>query len=387
MRAKLLLTFGSVIGAAPLAPFQLSEPLGMEWYSNNTNFTTTWTKPFNITHNYLSGFSSGSMMSTNLMRMHPEAWEGFGLLAGIITQNMSKLEPVNFGELPLSNIKDKPVFGYLGTKDMQDAGYWQQSMAWLQDNGAKVTKQLIHDFTHVVPSNLPVDEEWHREGSCNVRDGDVVPPKRGSRNCGYNLAWYMLQTWFGEEPLKERALNHTQLGDFHAFNQSAFVDDNTEAKLGEIGYIYIPHACKDGAYCKTVMFLHGCLQAAGIWKETEARRMGLIEYAATNNLIVIFPQNDDMVMMELPGQDPFPFQYCWSTGQVNASDKYHPQMLSLLNMLNSLVLGSEDATQAEVTADTFEAGFSKAALAQMAANKQLMDIDQTLSLSDDILLI
>lgn len=65
--------------------------------------------------------------------------------------------------------------------------------------------------------------------------------------------------------------------------------------MSEVGYIYIPHACKEGNYCQSVMFLHGCMQSGEIWKDTEARRTGLLEYAATNNMIVIFPQNNDSV--------------------------------------------------------------------------------------------
>lgn len=181
-----------------------------------------------------------------------------------------------------------------------------------------------------IPENTPPEEM-------------AKPPYRSVfRNCGYNLAYYMLST-FSPSGLKERELNHTQLGDFHAFNQSAF-GNITESKMGDTGYIYIPHACKEGNYCQAVMFLHGCMQAAVWWKDTEARRTGLLEYAATNNLIVIFPQNNDMVYLDMgPDADPVPFPQCWSA--MGTDDKYHPQIQILHNMHNTLILGAEENSE------------------------------------------
>lgn len=167
-----------------------------------------------------------------------------------------------------------------------------------------MTAQWIHDFSHVMPSNLPENKEYHPYNSCNIpgpMDESVFKPPTKSifRNCGYNMAYYMLQAWSPAKPLNERALNHTELGDFHAFNQSNFIVDFEGAKMSDVGYIYIPHACKAGNYCEAVMFLHGCMQSGEWWKDTEARRTGLLEYAATNNQIVIFPQNKDSVKLDV----------------------------------------------------------------------------------------
>lgn len=62
--------------------------------------------------------------------------------------------------------------------------------------------------------------------------------------------------------------------------------------MGHYGYIYIPNACLDvdnGPDCHSLIFLHGCLQGAGYFGDAEAKRTGLLEYAATNNIIVVFP--------------------------------------------------------------------------------------------------
>lgn len=210
--------------------------------------------------------------------------------------------------------------------------------------GANVTSQYIHDFQHVFPSNLPENEEYHPGNTCSpiaeTVEQTFVPPKKSwFRNCGYNMAYYMLQALNPDKVLNEQANNHTEYGDFHAFNQTPFTEGNPEAKMDEVGYIYIPHACKAGNYCQTVMFLHGCWQGANWWNETEART-GIMEHAATNNMIAIFPQNDDYVMMLIDPENPFEFKYCWST--METDDKNYAQIKTLENMFNSLVLGSED---------------------------------------------
>ena len=71
--------------------------------------------------------------------------------------------------------------------------------------------------------------------------------------------------------------------------------------MAEIGYTYIPNACKAGEPCQFVMFLHDCMESAILWNDTDTRRTGLLEYAATNNMIVVFPQNNDSVMLNVPG--------------------------------------------------------------------------------------
>lgn len=60
----------------------------------------------------------------------------------------------------------------------------------------------------------------------------------------------------------------------------------------EYGYIYYPYTClKDNAKCKLHFFLHGCMGTAALLGEITIRNIGLMEWAATNDIIVVFPQN------------------------------------------------------------------------------------------------
>lgn len=76
------------------------------------------------------------------------------------------------------------------------------------------------------------------------------------------------------------------------------------------------------------------------------------------------------------------FPYCWSS--MDSDDKFHPQTNSLMNMLNSLILGSEETSE---LVNMVQSEVTDAALAQKVANQQLKEIDHNLALSDYILQI
>lgn len=291
------------------------------------------------------------------------------------------MEYANFDELETPNLKDKQVFTYMGSNDPQLKDKFDASLKFFNRGNANVTSQYIHDFSHVLPSNLPEDKVYHPYMSCYIDPANQPADLTGFNNCGYNMAYYMLQAWNPTQPLVERALNHTALGSFHAFNQSAFVEGLPNAKLSKVGYIYIPDACKAGNYCQSIMFLHGCYQSGEFFKETMARRTGLLEYAATNNFVVIFPQNDDAVVMNQEGVDQWTFKWCWSSSDTN--DKFNDQIQALMNMLYSMFLGSEN----DQLASMVQSEISSTATAQKAANLELMDIDNTLDLVNQVLLI
>lgn len=151
--------------------------------------------------------------------------------------------------------------------------------------------------------------------------------------------------------------------------------------MDEIGYIYIPNVCKDGDYCKVLFMFHGCMDGAGWWKDTEARRLGFLEYAATNNIIAVFPQNNDTEVFDI-GSGPMDWKYCWTSAPIE-NNATHPQIQSIQHMYHSLILGSEQTDL--VSLASTEA--SDLALATKLANQQEKEIDRLLNLSKDVLLL
>lgn len=172
-------------------------------------------------------------------------------------------------------------------------------MNFFKSFGVEVTEAWRDGYHHIFPTDLPEDKTWNPKASCTKPVGTSSTPPKGSGiiNCGDNMAKEMFETFFTHSdpfrPFKERDLEYTKYGDLHAFDQTPFTDGHAEAKMYDTGYIYIPHACKKGDFCKLVTLLHGCMESAAIYYETEARRLGILEYAATNNMIVLFPQNND----------------------------------------------------------------------------------------------
>lgn len=196
------------------------------------------------------------------------------------------------------------------------------------------------------------------------------------------MAWYILDTLIDQrhETLKDREVNHTKLGDFHAFNQTPFTVDYPGANLDEIGYIFIPHACKAGNYCQSLFLFHGLLDGGLWWKDTEVRRYGLIEYAASNNIVMVFPQSNDTMYFKWVDQE-MSWNMGWNAGPVTQKlNETHPQIQAFRNMYNSMVLGSENMQLADMPDDVLSAF----ALGQKDANEEIKNIERLMNLSDDL---
>lgn len=112
-----------------------------------------------------------------------------------------------------------------------------------------------------------------------------------NNNCGYNMAYYALNHLATAkeypEELVERDLDPTSRGKFVAFDQTPF--STPEAKMDYKGYLYVPESCENGDYCSLLVYLHGCFLSGAVYNDVHARSTGLLEYAATNNIVVLFP--------------------------------------------------------------------------------------------------
>lgn len=99
------------------------------------------------------------------------------------------------------------------------------SIEYVRAAGANNSVQHPADFVHIWPINMPPDE-WNPESSCATEAvPGAIPPfeapyKSGAKNCGFNLAKYMLNHFFNDphDPLVERNFSHADYGTFHAFN-------------------------------------------------------------------------------------------------------------------------------------------------------------------------
>ncbi|MBH9577267.1 hypothetical protein [Inhella proteolytica] len=100
--------------------------------------------------------------------------------------------------------------------------------------------------------------------------------------CGFDLASALLQHLHG--PLQPRG--EAAAGTLQAFDQRAF---HAGADLADTGYVFIPQTCAAGG-CHVHVALHGCRMNGAAIGEAFARHSGLNEWAASNRLVLLYPQ-------------------------------------------------------------------------------------------------
>jgi hypothetical protein len=83
----------------------------------------------------------------------------------------------------------------------------------------------------------------------------------------------------------------------------------------DYGMIYIPDACLNQP-CDFHIHFHGCHESVAIWDTLYARQTGILEYAAANDMIVLFPQSGDP-------SGVFPFTYCWYSAMQEGETPQH----------------------------------------------------------------
>lgn len=137
-----------------------------------------------------------------------------------------------------------------------------------------------------------------------------------ARNCGFNIAYYFLKDWFEarhNKPMNRSTDDYTKQGRLLAFNQTPFTEKGSD--LAEVGYVYLPDTCLDsGEFCSLHVHIHGCWLSSDLIRDVYLRQTGLLEFAATNHIVLLFPQ--------VGGDGGKDIGYCWKSAQTR--DKYDP---------------------------------------------------------------
>ena len=121
-------------------------------------------------------------------------------------------------------------------------------------------------------------------------------------DCDYDQAGAILQHIYGN--LKPRA--ETLSGQFIRFDQAAFLrDGNTVVNgLNDSGMLYLPAACASGETCALHVVLHGCQQSSEVLGDTFTTKIGMNEWADSNNIIVLYPQAHSVTQADLDAAYP-----------------------------------------------------------------------------------
>ena len=150
-------------------------------------------------------------------------------------------------------------------------------------------------------------------------------------NCKLDLAGNILKYIYGNlEPqseFKERTDDWASLGVLRNYDQHELVEGHpVEDGFSDLGgFVYYPNYCaQDGHKCRVHVFLHGCTNSVENIGQKLVRYSGFLEYAASNNLIVAFPQNKNI---RKKGDD----QQCWSHYEDAIGDKHYADQRGIQN--------------------------------------------------------
>jgi len=216
------------------------------------------------------------------------------------------------GEIPpLSAQHNARVYLFSGAKDaVVNVATTQALQAQLQ--------ALLPQAQIAMRTDVPAAHGWvaDREGGdCDRMAAPFV------LKCGFDLAGALLQHLLG--PLDARAESVPE-GELRAFDQRPF---HLGPDMGPQGFVFVPKACEAGG-CRVHVALHGCQMNAGFVGDAFARRSGLNEWAATNRLVVLYPQTG-----------PGAVNGCWDwwgyTGAAHLGQQA-PQMKAMAAMVRHL---------------------------------------------------
>lgn len=296
---------------------------------------------YDITGVYVTGVSSGGFMATQLQVAYSGTFDGAGIVAagpydcgqgtvsgfescdlGISTPQLEQQAQTwaSGGQIdPLSDLKGKPVYTYHGTADpvvntaISDAG-----VSFYQHFGASVTYHNTDPAGHSWVTPLGPNP-------CPVTSAPFM------NNCGDDPEGEMLTHWLGSVSAPNAG---PARGTLTSFNQSTYVPGGNAAarSMDSSGLLYTPPACANGAACKLVVALHGCLSGQYLLGRLFPQDSNLDTYADTNNLVILYPQ-------AIASAAPYNPEGCWDWWGYDGSDfarKSAPQMTAIVAMVHAL---------------------------------------------------
>jgi hypothetical protein len=120
-------------------------------------------------------------------------------------------------------------------------------------------------------------------GQCGSTDAPFI------NDCDYDAAGKLLAHLLG--PLA--APRPESSGRLVKFDQREFADGNAYwISMADTGYAYVPDACMRER-CRVHVAFHGCRQSAAAIGERFVRESGYNRWAATNRIVVLYPQTVD----------------------------------------------------------------------------------------------
>lgn len=295
----------------------------------------------------VSGLSSGGFMANQFHIAHAEIVNGAAIIAagpyncaqgslqtafaqciakGLKTYPDSTLNPYSTGNAALiadeQAIRDDKVWllhGSLDTRIVRDVsnGLASQYLSLVDSENFEYVQDKA--FSHVFPTD-------DFGGSCDQSESPFIA------NCQYDAAGKLLTHLYGDLKPRVSTTDSLKLGQLHKIEQSELTNLSSTS-LHEFGYLYVPTSCKNGAQCRLHISFHGCNQAIANVEDTYAKHTGLNRWAATNNIIVLYPQIEGSTIMPMNPQSCWDW---WGYTDENYANKKGKQIRAIKNMIDNL---------------------------------------------------
>ncbi|MFQ6022600.1 MAG: hypothetical protein ACE5NW_07760 [Acidiferrobacterales bacterium] len=219
----------------------------------------------------------------------------------------------------LANLTHDKVYIFSGTNDYSvRQSVVSQTNAFYQLAGVPV--ENIQYVNSLNAGHAVITDDY---GNSCARTGSPF-----INDCDYDQAGAILRHIYGDLNPPATSSNG---GKIIEFSQAEFINNPRFHSMSNVGYIYVPKSCAQGDICKVHIAFHGCGQTMEKIGDRFYRRAGYNEWAATNNIIVLYPQ-----LVELAWHNP---EGCWDWWGYDNADYYNkkgPQMAAVMAMLKRL---------------------------------------------------
>ena len=326
----------------------------MGWAGNNAAHCNI--DPQQVT---VGGLSAGAFQAVQMAVAHSGLFAGLGVVAGgpfYCAQNQLDLaltsctktpalisDTVLLGEMtymettlqidPLKNIEETNVYLYSGTLDTV---VHQGVMSKLEEQLSKWVDASAMTVKFDIPSvhSIVTDYTGH---ACDHFESPYIV------NCGYDLAGEMLTSLYG--PLNNRSAPTAPpassiLDNVYQFSQAAFIPGvytPGELSLDTTAYAYVPPACiasdddaMNATFCKLLVLFHGCEQSLKEISTQFVLNTGVLQWAETNNIAVLFPQATSNAL------NPKSCFDWWGYTGVEYPTKLGPQIATVYSMMQHM---------------------------------------------------
>ncbi|CAL8116699.1 unnamed protein product [Orchesella dallaii] len=258
----------------------------------------------------ISGLSSGGAIAMQYHVAFSSEIKGAAIFAGVpfgcykvnycmyastvIVSNLAK----DITDLATANKIDNPrnlngtkVFVFHGTRDTTVDPAFGRKLEQLYQVFGGVTK---NEYTIGAVHGFPTNFYGAPCGSSSAATYYI-------NNCNYhgsNIAMNHLLGGSFAPPASSAA------GQLLQYDQTEF-GGSAVSSMDSTGFVYIPTGCQDKTrQCKLHIAFHGCAQSKTNLNDIYARKIGMLEVAEANNIIVLFPQAAPNILVGNPNA-------CW----------------------------------------------------------------------------